>query len=140
MKLMGFNFTKIQVEKFKDRVENLKIGTRIDVSDITEAKSRILKTKEEIIVVKFLFGLDYEPKMAKIDLEGNLILSLDSKQAKEVLKDWKDKKMSEELRITLFNLILKKATLKALQLEEEMNLPIHMRLPSLKISEKKDNQ
>jgi len=137
---MGFNFTKIQVEKFKDRVENLKIGTRIDVSDITEAKSRILKTKEEIIVVKFLFGLDYEPKMAKIDLEGNLILSLDSKQAKEVLKDWKDKKMSEELRITLFNLILKKATLKALQLEEEMNLPIHMRLPSLKISEKKDNQ
>jgi len=134
---MGFNFTKIQVEKFKDRVENLKIGTRIDVSEIKEAKAGILKTKDEILIIKFLFGLDYEPKMAKLDLEGNLILSVDSKKAREILKDWKNKKMSEDFKITIFNLILKKSTLKALQLEEEMSLPIHMQLPSLKIDEKK---
>ena len=138
MKLLGFNFTKIHVEKFKERVEGLKIGTRIDVSEINEAKAGILKTKDEILAVKFTYGLDYEPGMAKLDLEGNLVISLESKKSREVLRDWKDKKMPDDFRNTLFNLILRKASLKALQLEEEMNLPIHMQLPTLKINEKKE--
>lgn len=138
MKLLGFNFTKIQVEKHKDRVEGLKIGTRIDVSEIKEAKAEMLKTKEEILAIKFTYGLDYEPEMAKLDLEGNLILSLESKKAREVLRQWKDKKMPDDFRNTLFNLILRKASLKALQLEEEMSLPIHMQLPTLKIEDKRE--
>ena len=138
MKLLGFNFTKILVEKHKDRVEDLKIGTRIDISDIKEAKSTMLKTKDEVLAIKFAYGLDYEPEMAKLDLEGNLIISLDSKKAREALKEWKDKKMLEDFKIPLFNVILRKSSLKALQLEEEMNLPIHMQLPSLKIEDKKE--
>ncbi len=137
MKLLGFNFTKIQVEKFKERVDGLKIGTRIDVSDISEAKTTILKTKDEILAIKFTYGLDYEPSMAKLDLEGNLIISLESKKARDILKEWKDKKIPEEFKINIFNIILRKSSLKALQLEEEMNLPIHMQLPSLKANEKK---
>lgn len=138
MKLLGFNFTKIQVEKSKDRVENLKIGTRIDVSEIKEAKTGILKTKDEILAIKFKYGLDYEPGMAKLDLEGNLIISLESKEARDVLKQWKDKKMPENFRTTLFNLILRKSSLKALQFEEELNLPIHIQLPTLKLGDKKE--
>ena len=138
MKLLGFNFTKIQVEKFKDRVEGLKIGTRIDISEIKEAKAGMLKTKDEILAVKFVYGLDYEPEMAKLDLEGNLVISLESKKAREVLREWKDKKIPDDFKTTIFNLVLRKASLKALQLEEEMNLPIHMQLPSLKIGEKKE--
>ncbi|MCK5624574.1 hypothetical protein KAI04_01910 [Candidatus Pacearchaeota archaeon] len=137
MKLLGFNFTKIQVERFKERVEGLKIGTRIDVSDIIEAKAGILKTKDDILSIKFIYGLDYEPGMAKLDLEGNLLISLESKKVKEILREWKDKKMPDDFKIALFNLILRKSTLKALQLEEEMNLPIHIQLPSLKIGDKK---
>ena len=109
MKLLGFNFTKIQVEKFKDNVENLKIGTRIDVSDINEAKTGILKTKDEILAIKFLYGLDYEPGMAKIDLQGNLIVSLESKKAREILREWKDKKIPHDFKTTLFNLKIGRA-------------------------------
>ena len=50
----------------------------------------------------------------------------------------KDKKMPENFRMTLFNLILRKSSLKALQLEEEMNLPTHIQLPTLKIGDKKE--
>ncbi len=138
MKILGFNFTKIYIEKFKDRVENLKIGTRIDVSNITSTKADMLKTKEEILAVRFIFGLDYEPELAKIDLEGNIILSLEPKMAREVLKEWKDKQMPSEFRQTLFNIIMRKSGLRAIQLEEEMNLPIHFQLPSLKIQGKKE--
>ncbi len=139
MKLLGFNFTKINVEKFKERVEDLKINTRINVADITTAKSDFLRTKEEILGIKFNYGLDYEPGLAKIDLEGSLVLGVDSKQAKDVLLRWKKKEMPEDFRHVLFNLVLRKASLRALQLEEEMNLPIHLQLPTLKIEDKKEN-
>ena len=138
MKVLGFNFTKIQVEKFKDRVENLKIGTRIDISEIVEAKADLLKLKEGVLAIKFSYGLDYEPGLAKLDLEGNTIIAIDTKEAKEVLKKWKKKKMPEDFRLPLFNLILRKSSLRALRLEEEMNLPIHLQLPNLKIQDKKE--
>ena len=138
MKVLGFNFTKIKVEKFKDRVENLKIGTRIDISEIVEAKADLLKLKEGVLAIKFSYGLDYEPGLAKLDLEGNTIIAIDTKEAKEVLKKWKKKKMPEDFRLPLFNLILRKSSLRALRLEEEMNLPIHLQLPNLKIQDKKE--
>jgi len=138
MKILGFNLTKINVEKFKDKVENLKINTQIDVAEISEVKSDFFKTKEEILAVKFTYGLNYEPEFAKLEFSGNIVLSLDSKTARNVLKQWKDKKMPEEFRLTLFNIILRKSSLKALQLEEDMNLPIHMQLPSLRAQDKKE--
>jgi len=138
MKILGFNLTKINVEKFKDKVENLKINTQIDVAEISEVKSDFFKTKEEILAVKFTYGLNYEPEFAKLEFSGNIVLSLDSKTARNVLKQWKDKKMPEDFRLPLFNIILRKSSLKALQLEEDMNLPIHMQLPSLRAQDKKE--
>lgn len=132
MKLVGFNFDKISVEKMSSQFENLKISTKIDISDISSVKSDFFKTKEELLGIKFSFGLDYEPNIAKIELIGTILLSLDSKIAKEALKQWKDKKISEEFKLPVFNIILRKATLRALRLEEEMNLPLHIQLPSLR--------
>ncbi len=132
MKLIGFNFDKISVEKMSSQFENLKISTKIDISNISSTKSDFFKTKEELLGIKFSFGLDYDPNIAKIELIGTILLSLDSKIAKEALKQWKDKKISEEFRLPVFNIILRKATLRALRLEEEMNLPLHIQLPSLR--------
>lgn len=137
MKILGFNFTKINVEKFKDKVEGLKINTGIDVSEIAEAKAGLLKIKDTILAIKFNYSINYDPEMAKIGLEGNIVLSVDSKKAKEIISQWKDKKMPEDFRGALFNLIMRKSTLRALQFEEEMNLPAHIQLPVLKIQEKK---
>jgi len=41
----------------------------------------------------------------------------------------------ESLAIT--NIILQKASIKALELEEELGLPPHIRLPSVKLNEEK---
>jgi len=51
--------------------------------------------------------------------------------AKEVLKGWKDKETTDDFRIFLFNIILRKSNIKALQLEDELALPPHIPLPSL---------
>ena len=53
-------------------------------------------------------------------------------EIKEVLEDWKKKKLSDSFQEILFNIILRKANIKALELEEELNLPFHINLPSIK--------
>jgi len=132
MRIVGFNFNKISVERLSDRIENLKINTKIDVSEIKGVKSDFFKTKEELIGVKFKYNIDYDPNFAKIEIVGNILLAIESKMARDILKQWKNKKMSEDFKITLFNLILRKSNLKALQLEDEMNFPLHISFPTLK--------
>ena len=132
MKVIGFNFDKISVERHKERPENLKITTNIDVSDIKETKSDMIKTKEELIQAKFSYGVKYEPGFATIGLSGNILFALPEDKAKEVLKEWKKKAMPEDFKLAIFNVVLRKSALKALQLEEEMNLPLHIPLPSFK--------
>ncbi len=139
MRIIGFNFTKISIEQLKEPSElkeQLKITTQMDIPELTEIKSHILKTKEEIVKVKFAYGVNYDPDFAKIELEGRVLIAVEPKIAKEILKQWKKKKMPEDFKMLLFNVILKKSSLKALYLEEELNLPLHMPMPSFKKEEK----
>lgn len=137
MRLIGFNFDKIHIEKFSDNFENLKINTNISVPKITKINSSFFKTKEQLLEVNFSYTIDYDPKIANIELTGNIVLEVEQKLAEDVLKQWKDKKIAPDFRITLFNVILRKSNLKSLQLEDELNLPPHVLLPILK---KEDSQ
>lgn len=132
MKIVGFNFTRVNMEKFSDDYKELKINTHIDIVDVKKTTSEIIQPKEVLFEIKFNYNIDYEPKIAQISFSGLLLLLVDPKMAKSFLKQWKDKKFPEEHKITIFNVILKKANLRALQLEDELNLPLHISLPSLK--------
>jgi hypothetical protein len=137
MKLIGFNFTKINLEKKSDNFKDLRISTGIDLIDIKEVKSDLFNSPEKIIVVAFEYTINYEKEIALLKFNGNLIISIDIKHAQEVLEKWEDKKLPEGFRLSLFNLIIRKASLKALQFEEELNLPPHIPLPSFKKQDKK---
>jgi hypothetical protein len=132
MKVIGFNFTKINAEKTKPKVEQAKIKVNMDVNSIEALTSTLLSTEEDILGIEFTYSIDYEPEAAKISLDGRVMLSLEPEMAKEVLKEWEEKKTPENFRFVLFNLILRKSNLKALQLEDELGLPPHIPMPSLK--------
>ncbi len=139
MRIIGFNFTKISIEKLKEASElkeQLKVNTKIDVPELKEVEAGILKTKEDIISAKFTYGVDYDPDFAKVEIEGRILITVEPKIAKEILKQWKKKKMPDDFRIFLFNIILKKSSLKALHLEEELNFPLHIPMPSFKKEQK----
>jgi len=138
MKVIGFNFSKISAERTKAFSEKVKIDSKINIKDLSEVNPSAVKFKEELINVSFLYGLDYNPNIAKILFEGNIVLALESKESKEILKEWKDKKMSDEFKLKLFNQILNKCNLKALQLEDELNIPPHFKLPSLHLDSSKE--
>lgn len=132
MRILGFNFDKISVEKLKDKTENLNIKTNIDVSEIKKIDSSLLKTDDELFQAKFSYSVKYEPGFADIEIKGTATLSVDEKQAKEVVKEWKKKQMPEDFRNFLFNIIMRKASLRSLHLEDELNLPLHLPFPTLK--------
>lgn len=132
MRIIGFNFTKVSAERIKDSVENLKINTEVDFHNIKQIKSDILKTKDEILEIKFFYKVKYEPGFAVISLEGKALVSADSKTVKEILKNWKKKTLPEQFRLPLVNTIMRKSSLRALSLEDELNLPLHIPMPSLK--------
>lgn len=138
MKLVGFNLLKIDAEKKGEIPENLKIDTGINVVDITEVKSSFFKSKDDLLSVKFEYKIFYSPEYAEINLTGIMLLSTTSREARDVLSQWKNKKMPEEFRVNVFNLILKKSSLKALELEDELNLPTHFNLPSIKFEDSKE--
>jgi hypothetical protein len=134
---VGFNFRKMDLEKKSDNLKDLKISAGIDISDLKEVKSKLFNSSEEIIAVSFEHTINYEKDIAVLKFYGSLLVSVGSQQAKEVLKQWEDKKIPEEFRLSVFNLIFRKSSLKALQFEEELNLPPHIPLPSFKVSKKK---
>ncbi|MEK6945709.1 MAG: hypothetical protein AABW63_02860 [Nanoarchaeota archaeon] len=135
MKIIGFNFTKISAERISSNFKSINISTKIDIVDVSEAKADLFNSKEAFLSLKFTFGLNYDPDIAKLFFEGNMLLAVEPKLSKEVLSKWKDKNAPEEFNIFVLNSILRKSTLRALQLEEELGMPLHLQLPSLKKEE-----
>lgn len=133
MKLAGFTFTRILAEKNANKLEDLKINSGINIESIEEIETKNIKSQDTFLLVKWNYEVNYNPEIAKISLGGNAILSMESKKAKDILNEWKNKKIDPEFNIVLLNIILKKASIKSLQLEDDFNLPPHFKLPSLKL-------
>ncbi len=140
MRVVGFSFEKINVERFADKTESLKYNTKINISNIETLKSDIIRTKDEILKISFNYGVAYEPNYAKIELTGSLLFAVEPRAARDILREWQEKKTSEDFRLLVLNTIIRKASIKALQLEEDLGLPPHIPFPSLKKQESEENK
>jgi len=132
MKIAGFNFTKILAEKNNSNFEGLKIDSGINLESIEKINSKEIKSSDSFLIIKWSCEINYAPNIANISFSGNLVLSLEEKKAKEIISSWENKKLDQEFNMNVLNLILKKVNIKAVQLEDELNLPLHFKLPSLK--------
>jgi len=136
MKLAGFNFTKIYAERKESKTTTVKIDTKINLKNIKEIKTNFTDSKESLLGLDFDYAIEYKD-LANLDFSGNLVILIDQKKAKQIVTDFEKKKIEESFRLAIFNIILKRSSVRALQLEEELNLPTHFRLPSLKPEQKK---
>jgi len=130
MNVIGFNFTKISANKEnkKDKLE--KINSNLEFTNIVKESIDLLK-EAHVAKIDFKYNIDYQPTLAAIDMEGVILIKSEEKEVDKLIKTWKKNKIEDEVKIPLFNLILKKCSVKALQLEEELNLPQHIQLPKL---------
>lgn len=132
MKIVGFNFNKMSVDKNSGEFKGAKINNSVDIISINSVKSSMISQKEELIAVNFKYNVEFGDKIANIHLEGSVLLALESKEAKKITDGWKNKNLENEFKIPILNLIIRKSDIKALELGDDFNLPPHIQLRSLK--------
>jgi len=127
LKLVGSRFLKVNAERNPDFDGKLEIKTNIKIDSIEK-----IKETKDTVKLGYTLEIDYV-ELGKVSIKGLLFLSGDSKSIKELLKVQKDKNYDSPEYIGLTNLIIQKASIKAFELEEELGLPIHIKLPTLSV-------
>ena len=148
MQIIGFNFTKMSVERVPDFKPG-PINTSIEIIDVQKDEIKLLKDTQAMRLT-FKYSITYDEKgkgnekekkadkndkpSAEVNFEGNIILSINKEELKNIQKSWKKKQLPPMMQIPLYNVILRKCSPRAAYLEEEINLPTHLPIPQLKPS------
>ncbi|MDI6737781.1 MAG: hypothetical protein QME12_04675 [Nanoarchaeota archaeon] len=130
MAIAGINFDKILVEKLKKIEAPLKINSNLSLKDLSKEKDS--EKGMALLRFDFIFGLDYAPKQAVLEIKGHVLVKDKEKEVDDVLSVWKKtKKVSPALAEQVLNVILMKCNIKALLLSQEFSLPSHIKLPTI---------
>lgn len=136
MKVIGFNTTRIHALKELE-IPKSSINTDILFTNIEKEKFEMLKDTEAV-KASFRFAIMFrdqdkkDSKQNEVSFEGSLLLALEKEEAKEFLKAWKKREVPKDKVLPLYNFILRKCSVRALQLEEELGLPSHIPFPQIK--------
>jgi len=132
MPVVGFNFDKMSIERISPIKAGISVKNDLSIKDVKKEEVNIGAKKESAIKFDFEFSSSYEPKIAKIILQGHILFMEDEKELKKILDDWKKKKdIDKKIASQIINMALIKSNIKALHLSQDMNLPPHIRLPTI---------
>ena len=129
MRIIGFNLTKILAERQEEDGQGIRVDQNIDIKDIKEEKIPI--TNNKALKIKFNLTVTYSKDFGKIKFEGSIMTLPVEEEFKSIMDSWKDKKIPENMRLGIFNFIMVKCNIKALYLEDEMGMPLHVPMPRL---------
>jgi len=134
MKVISLNYKRINSELNGVLNSQTRITSNLDIINLNEVSSKEILIKGKLINCLFSFIIEYSPNVAKIELVGNLLVSLEENEAEQILLEWKNKKIPSEFRANLINHILRRISIKALTIEETFGLPPHIPFPFIKNS------
>jgi hypothetical protein len=138
MAIVGFNFTKILLERGEKFSGNLSIKNNVAVKSVDEKDFNVGKSTQKGIVFKVEYTAKYEPDAATISIAGEVLFLTEPKKIKTIVSGWKDgQKIEPELMQQVLNAALNKCNIKALILSQDLNLPPPIPLPRVNV-EKKD--
>jgi len=135
MTIVGTAYTKFDVQrtgllKGKIDIKNNAAITSVEKQDIT-----LGTTKQSALKFGFSFKVSYEPGIAHILLEGE-VLWVDTKEnVEDCMKSWKkDKSLPPSIISPILNAVLQKSNVEALLLSRELNLPSPIPLPKVDVN------
>lgn len=139
MPIIGFNFTKISVERKEgDFSGKINIGNNISVKDVVQNDLALGNAKQKGIKFTFDFNVNYEPKIAEILMAGDILYINDAKKIDDILNLWKkDKKVLPEITAEILNAALMRCNIQALILSRDMGLPAPIPLPRVSAEQPK---
>lgn len=140
MAVFGLNFKKIVIERKSHEQGKLNVSMNIDIKDIKLIKNSPMKDKD-LLNFEFIFNIKYileKKEIADLLFEGNVLYITEKETADTIIEEWKKKQIKEELKILILNSVMTRCNIKALEFEEELNLPPHLKLPFFQ--KKEDSQ
>lgn len=138
MAVVGFALSRILIERKESiKTDRIEIKSKLNVKDMKKEPSIKLVEDKEVLKFTFNYEIVYGDELAKIEMGGHLLWMADPKTVKEILKNWEKKKeVPDEFKLGIYNTIFHKCNIKALELEEDFNLPPHIQLPVIQPQEK----
>lgn len=136
MVIIGFNFTKMNIERKIAASGKISISNNVGIKRVEEHKLSLGPGKDSALKFIFEFTSTYKPEIGIIELVGEVVYMDEDKKVKELLKSWsKDKKLPKEVMSDVLNNILVKCNIQALILSQYMNLPPPIPLPKVQAQE-----
>jgi len=134
MRIIGFGIKRILGEKNIVQNVKLSISQNINIKDVYKEKLDI--NGQEAIGVDFIFSIVYSENIGKVEVEGNLLIHPEKEDLKEFSKSIKEKSIPDKFKPIVLNFIMSKCNIKALSIEDEINLPYHVPMPRLTPADK----
>ncbi|MBU0758514.1 MAG: hypothetical protein KKF44_10690 [Nanoarchaeota archaeon] len=133
MTVIGFNFTKMLVEKKNQTSDKIDIANNVVIKEIKEAKLNMGSSKKPGLEFTFEFTSKYNPNIALIELTGKIVYMDNEDKVKSVLDLWsKSKKIDKSLLGPIYNAILARCNVEAIVLSRDMQLPPPIPMPKVK--------
>jgi len=134
MPIIGFNFDSISAEKHKPiSKEGVTIKPNVSIKNISKESFNLGKNKQDMLKIDYVFKVEYLPEFGEINIKGHMLFMEDPDKLKNILTKWKkDKKLDEEMALQFINTIMIRCNIRALNLAEDVSLPPHLRIPTLK--------
>lgn len=134
MTIVGLQFDKIVVDRMDAPKGKMSVKNNIVIKDLEKKDFSVGKTKQFVLLFKFEYSADYEPKIAKITLNGTTTFVEQETKIDEIVKGWKkDKKIPKDIMTPLLNNILNRCNIEALILAREVGLPPPIQLPKVTV-------
>jgi len=125
MPVVGFGFTKISMEKKKAKAKGeVKVSNNFSIKDIEQTELSLGDAKEKALKLVFEFVSKYEPDVAGVVMEGEILYLAEQKMQADVVKEWKkSKKLMKEITPEIMSSIINKCNIESVVLSREINLP-----------------
>lgn len=124
MGIVGFNFTKIHIEKKANPSGKIDIKNNVAVTNVEKTQMSLGTAKQNGIKFNFEFTSNYEPKVGEIIFTGEILYLADEKKNEAIIKQWqKEKKVSKETMNELLKTVLMRCNVEAMMLSRDINLP-----------------
>lgn len=132
MGIIGFNFSKINVEKIKPVSGKVNISNNVALRDVESMKLPDAVNNQSGLRFLFNFVSKYEPGVGHIELQGEVLYFEKNDKTKAILDGWKkNKKIEGKVMESVMNTILAKCNIQALILSRDINLPPPVQLPKV---------
>ncbi len=128
MAIVGFNFTKLNIENLGVFKANEKINSDLKILDVVPEKTAIDVSKD-LVKFQFEFSIDYAGSGNAL-LAGDVVYLEEPENIRDILENWKTKKaVHADLLQQILNAVLFRCNIKALIMAQDVNLPPHFQLP-----------